>query len=178
MRERVLGSRGKNQSQVPSETTEPSSVSHSYICCLVHVVFSTAQRRPLISEQIRDRLHAYLGGIARENGMAAIAVGGVADHVHILLSLPRTNSVAKAVQLLKGGSSKWLNDNFTGPGQFAWQEGYGAFSIGISQREKTVAYIKSQADHHKRITFAEEFAKFLVAHGITEETNSVVPAGT
>jgi putative transposase len=152
-------------------------MSHSYICCLVHVVFSTAERRPLIREEICPRLHAYIGGIARENDIAALAVGGVADHVHVLLSMPRTIPVSKAVQLLKGGSSKWLNDNFPELRPFAWQEGYGAFSIGISQREKTVAYIQSQAEHHKRITFAEEFAKFLGAHGIAEE-NSVVPAGT
>ena len=144
-------------------------MSHSYICCLVHVVFSTAERQPLIRDGIRDRLHAYLGGIARENGMAAFAVGGVADHVHVLLSLPRPTSIAKAVQLLKAGSSKWLNESFPEVKRFAWQEGYGAFSIGISQRQKTIAYIEGQAEHHKRISFTEEFAKFLAAHGIQEE---------
>ena len=153
-------------------------MSHSYICCLVHVVFSTAERRPLIRDHMRDRLHSYLGGIARENGFSAIAVGGVADHVHVLLSLPRTASVAKAVQLLKGGSSKWVNDTFPESKEFAWQEGYAAFSIGVSQRQKTVAYIQGQAEHHKRNSFANELAKFLAAHGITEEQNSVVPVGT
>ena len=153
-------------------------MSHSYISCLVHIVFSTAGRRPLLKEEIRDRLHAYIGGIARDNGMAAIAVGGVADHVHVLLSLPRTVSLAKAVQLLKGGSSKWINDSFPELKGFAWQEGYAAFSVGISQREKTVSYIQGQVEHHRRISFADEFAKFLAAHGITEEENSVVPVGT
>jgi putative transposase len=143
---------------------------HSYTCCLVHIVFGTSKRQPLICETMRDRLHAYIGGIARENRMAAIAVGGVADHVHVLLSLPRTLSIAKAAQLLKAGSSKWLNDTFPElRGGFAWQEGYGAFSIGISQREKAVAYIRGQAEHHKRVSFADEFAKFLAAHGISEE---------
>ena len=79
-------------------------MAHSYLCCLVHVVFSTAGRRPLIREAMQERLHAYLGGIARENEMAALAVGGVEDHVHLLLSLSRTVSVSKAVQLLKAGS--------------------------------------------------------------------------
>jgi putative transposase len=153
-------------------------MSHSYICCLVHVVFSTEQRRPLIHDEIRGRLHAYIGGIARENGMTAIAVGGVADHVHVLLSLPRTISVAKAVQLLKGGSSKWLNENYPESGRLAWQEGYAAFSVGLSQREKTVAYIQGQAEHHRRISFADEFTRFLAAHGITPEEVSVVPSGT
>ena len=143
-------------------------MSHSHICCLVHIVFSTSGRQPLIRDGMRERLHAYLGGIARENGMAALAVGGVADHVHILLSLSRTASVSKAVQLLKAGSSKWMNETFPESGRFNWQEGFGAFSIGISQQEQTVAYIRGQAEHHKRTTFAEELKKFLAAHEIEE----------
>ena len=109
------------------------------------------------------------GGIARENGMAALAVGGVADHVHVLLSLSRTASVSKAVQLLKAGSSKWANETFRGRGRFSWQEGFGAFSIGVAQREQTVAYIQAQAEHHKRVSFAEEYRKFLASHGMREE---------
>jgi putative transposase len=103
-----------------------------------------------------------------ENGILALAIGGAADHVHLLLSLPRTVSVAKAVQLLKAGSSKWLHENFPKLKSFAWQEGYGAFSIGVSQRAATVKYIESQAEHHKRISSEEEFKKFLAAHGIEE----------
>jgi REP element-mobilizing transposase RayT len=76
-------------------------MSHSYIGCLLHVVFATADRRPLYAKEMRDRRHAYLGGMARENGRAALAVGGTSDHVHVLLSLPRTTSPAQAVQLLK-----------------------------------------------------------------------------
>jgi putative transposase len=142
------------------------TMSHSHICCLVHVVFATAERRPTIRDDMQVRLHGYIGGIARENGIPALAVGGVADHVHLLLSLPRTVSVAKAVQLLKSGSSKWIHDNFPGLRSFAWQEGYGAFSIGVSQRETTVKYIATQAEHHKRISFADEMNKFLAVHGL------------
>jgi putative transposase len=98
----------------------------------------------------------------------ALAVGGAADHVHLLLSLPRAISVAKAVQLVKSGSSKWLHENFPKLKSFAWQEGYGAFSIGVSQRAATVKYIEAQAEHHKRINSEEEFKKFLAAHGIEE----------
>jgi REP element-mobilizing transposase RayT len=115
-----------------------------------------------------ERLHAYLGGIARENGIPMLAVGGAADHVHLLISLPRTISLAKAVQLLKSGSSKWIHENFLGSRSFAWQEGYGAFSIGVSQKATTVRYIKGQAERHKRISFADELKKFLAAHGIDE----------
>ena len=141
---------------------------HSHICCLVHVVFATAERRSTIAEDVQERLHGYLGGIARENGISALAVGGATDHVHLLLSLPRTVSVAKAVQLLKSGSSKWLHESFPKLKTFAWQEGYGAFSIGVSQRVATVKYIEGQAEHHKRISFEDEFKKFLAAHGIEE----------
>ncbi len=109
-------------------------MSHSHICCLVHVVFATAERRPAIGQDMQQRLHSYLAGIARENGIPALAVGGAADHVHLLLSMPRTVSVAKAVQLLKSGSSKWVHESFPRSRSFAWQEGYGAFSIEISQR--------------------------------------------
>ena len=143
-------------------------MSHSHICCLIHVVFATAERRPAIREDMGERLHGYLGGIARENGIPALAVGGAADHVHLLLSLPRTVSVAKAVQLLKSGSSKWIHDSFPGKGNFAWQEGYGAFSVGVSQRAATVRYIQAQAEHHQRISFADELKRFLAAHGMEE----------
>jgi putative transposase len=139
---------------------------HSHVSCLVHLVFSTSGRQPTIREQMRDRLHAYLGGIARENAMVAIAVGGVADHVHLLLSLPSTVPIAKAVQLLKSGSSKWIHENFPQSRGFSWQQGYGAFSVSISQHEKTVAYIHAQAKHHERVSSAEEFRKFLMAHAI------------
>jgi putative transposase len=143
-------------------------MSHSHVCCLVHVVFATAERHPSIRDELRERLHAYLGGIARENGIAPLAIGGASDHVHLLLSLPQTISVAKAVQLLKSGSSKWVHEKFPGSRKFAWQEGYGAFSVGVSQRATTVKYILSQAEHHKRISFGDELKKFLAAHGIEE----------
>jgi putative transposase len=143
-------------------------MSHSHVCCLVHVVFATAERRPAIPEGMQERLHAYLGGIARENEISTLAIGGTVDHVHLLLSLPRTVSVAKAVQLLKSGSSKWIHENFPTSRNFAWQEGYGAFSIGVSQRATTVRYIQTQAEHHKRISFTEELKKFLAVHGIED----------
>jgi putative transposase len=151
-------------------------MSHSYICCLLHVVFSTADRRPLIREDKQPRLHAYIGGIARKNGMAALAVGGAADHVHVLLSLSRTITTAKAVQLLKAGSSKWLKEPCQGLTGFAWQEGYGAFSVSVSQRDRVVDHILHQPEHHRRMSFAEEFSKLLQAHGITEEPRSDVVA--
>jgi len=85
---------------------------HSYVSSLFHVIFSTKERRRLITDELASRLWPYLGGIARKNDFAALAVGGVADHTHLLLSLPATISVSKAVQLIKGGSSKWIHDTF------------------------------------------------------------------
>lgn len=94
----------------------------------------------------------------------AVAIGGTENHVHVLLSLPATMPLAKAMQLLKGGSSKWMND--TGADGFAWQEGYGAFTVGISQQVDTVRYINTQAEHHRSRNFDAEFLAFLKKHGI------------
>jgi REP element-mobilizing transposase RayT len=110
-----------------------------------------------------------LGGIARENGMKALIVGGVEDHVHLLVSLPAVLSVAKAVQLLKGNSSKWIHETFPERWAFAWQEGYGAFSIGASGVDDTITYIRNQAVHHRRRTFKEELVLFLKKHGLQWE---------
>jgi REP element-mobilizing transposase RayT len=132
----------------------------------MHCVFSTKERLPLITAQLEARLWPYLGGIARENKMKAIAIGGTADHLHALLSLPATISFAKAVQLIKGGSSKWIHDTFHEHRKFAWQEGYGAFSVSPSQLEKTIAYIQRQKEHHRRRNFQEEFIDLLDKHGI------------
>jgi REP element-mobilizing transposase RayT len=107
-----------------------------------------------------------MGGIARENGMKALVIGGVDDHAHLLLSLPSTLAIAKAIQLIKGGLSKWVHDASPEHRDFAWQEGYAAFSIGIAQVEGTIRYIQSQAEHHRKRTFQEEFVAFLNKHGM------------
>ena len=116
---------------------------------------------------IRERLWPYLGGIARENNIKALAIGGVADHVHLLLSLPATLSVSKAIQLLKGNSSKWLRETFPELRLqgFAWQEGFGAFSVSISGVKDTVEYIQKQEEHHRKKGFHEEWETFLKKHG-------------
>ena len=128
-------------------------MAHSYVSNLMHCVFSTKERLTLITPELESRLWPYLGGIARENKMKAIAIGGTADHVHALLSLPGAVSFAKAVQLIKGGSSKWVHDTFREYRKFAWQEGYGAFSVSSSQIDQTVAYIQRQKEHHRKRDF-------------------------
>ena len=141
-------------------------MSHSYVSSLFHCIFSTKNRQKIIVPELQERLWPYIGGIARKNDMRAIAVGGIEDHVHLLLSLPATMNISKAMLLIKGGSSKWVHDEFRDQREFAWQEGYGAFSIGISQIDSTKKYIANQAKHHAVKTFEEEFIAILNKHGI------------
>lgn len=139
---------------------------HSFVNCLMHCIFATKERRPMITPDLQARLWPYLGGIARESNMKALIVGGVQDHVHVLLAVPSTLSVAKSMQLLKGNSSKWIHDTFKERWDFEWQEGYGAFSIGVSGIEDTMRYIQGQAEHHRKLTFREEVELFLKKHGM------------
>jgi REP element-mobilizing transposase RayT len=140
-------------------------MSHTYYSILVHCVFSTKERRILVPDNLQERLWPYIAGIARLNKFKALAVGGMPDHAHALLSLPTAMSVAKAVQLIKGGSSLWINDHLPRR-SFAWQDGYAAFTIGVSQLEITVRYIDNQEKHHKKMTFDEELVRMLKRHGI------------
>ena len=145
-------------------------MSHSYVNNLMHCTFSTKERYPFIDAALESDLWPYVGGIARANRMKALAIGGTADHLHALLSLPSMMSFAKAVQLIKGGSSKWIHDTFPRHKKFEWQEGYGAFSVSASQAQKTIAYIKGQKEHHRKTTFQEEFRALLDKHGIAYES--------
>ena len=138
---------------------------HSFVSVHVHCVWTTRNREASLSLKLRERLWPYLDGIARENKMKALAVGGAADHVHMLVSLAASISVAKAVQLLKGNSSKWIHETFSDMRSFQWQEGYGAFSIGVSAIEATKMYIRDQVEHHRKRTFREEFATMLQKNG-------------
>jgi len=138
----------------------------SYVSSYFHCVFSTKERRRLITSALRERLWPFLGGIARQNKMKAIEIGGVEDHVHILLSLPATVSIAKALQLIKGGSSKWVHETFAEHRLFGWQEKYGAFSVSASQLDRVTEYIKGQEGHHRKVTFQQEFLALLKKHRI------------
>ena len=140
--------------------------SMSYVSSYFHCVFSTKERQRLITPALRDRLWPFLGGIARQNKMKAVEIGGVEDHVHILLSLPSTTAISKVLQLIKGGSSKWIHETFPEHRLFAWQEEYGAFSVSVSQLDKTIEYIKGQEAHHRKMTFQEEFLALLKKHRI------------
>lgn len=139
-------------------------MAHTYTNLLIHSVFSTKHREKTITAEHQSQLWPYLGGIARTNKMHALAIGGIEDHVHLLLSIPSWMAVAKAIQLIKGGSSKWAHEN--GFKELHWQEAYGAFTVGASQVDDTVAYINTQAEHHQKYSFEDEFRAFLKKNGI------------
>lgn len=138
----------------------------SYISSYLHCVFSTKERRKIITPALAQRLWPFMGGIARQHKIKAIEIGGVADHVHLLLSLPSTLAIAKALQLIKGGSSKWVHETFPEHRSFRWQEKYGAFSVSVSRLDKIVEYIQGQEEHHRKMTFQEEFISLLKKHRI------------
>ena len=142
-----------------------STMSHTYCCSLFHCVFSTKERRKTIVPEFQVRLWAYMGGIAREHGMKALGIGGTEDHVHLLLSLPATVPIASAMQQIKSASSHWMSE-ICAMKDFEWQVGYGAFSIGWSQVDATLAYIARQEEHHRKRNFQAEFVAFLKKHHI------------
>jgi REP element-mobilizing transposase RayT len=147
-------------------------MSHIYYSSLMHCVFSTKERRKTIGVELQPQLWAYIGGIARTHGMKALAVGGIEDHVHILLSLSATMAIAKAMQQIKTASCKWMHGH-CGRNSFEWQEGYGAFSIGVTQVHDTIAYICNQEEHHRKCDFQAEFIAFLKKHQIEYDTRYI-----
>jgi REP element-mobilizing transposase RayT len=132
---------------------------------LVHLVFSTKNREPFIVPELRDPLFAYLAGAFAAIHCPAIAVGGVADHVHALFLLARTLPLCDAVEEVKKGSSKWAKEN-GGPAVFYWQNGYGAFSVSPSAERQVVGYIRNQEEHHRATTFQDEMRDLLARAGI------------
>ena len=135
-------------------------MAHTYTSNFIHCVFSTKERSPLIPASRIANLHNYLDGIAKGEGFSLIAASGMTDHVHLLFLLPASFTLARAVQKLKGGSSRWMG------ARFSWQEGYGAFSVSPSQVAVVKKYIQNQAEHHRKRSFEEEFLTLLKHCGI------------
>ena len=133
---------------------------------IVHVIFSTKDRHPVISPDTRPKLHAYLATVARNIGCEAYRVGGVADHVHLAIRLSRTVTIADLVQDLKTASSKWVKTQSPDLSAFSWQRGYGCFSVGPSDLEPLRTYIDDQEKHHETRTFQDEFRMFLKKYGV------------
>jgi REP element-mobilizing transposase RayT len=146
------------------------AMAHSYVSSVFHVVFSTKERTQLIRAASQTTLWNYLAGIARNLRIQVLAIGGTENHVHILLVLPADQKLSDAVRTLKCNSSRWLRE--THP-RFAWQEGYGAFSVSPSQLERVKHYIANQAEHHRRRSFEEEFLAMLQAANVKFEREQV-----
>jgi len=141
----------------------PQSLSSVFL----HIVFSTKERFPFLSDaEVRGQVHAFLGGIAKKLNCPPILVGGVADHVHILIHLGRSVSQADLVKELKRGSNLWIHERFPQIAKFAWQAGYGAFSVSASNVEAVRTYIENQPEHHAKVSFQDEFRAFLEKHGV------------
>jgi REP element-mobilizing transposase RayT len=141
-------------------------MAHTFTDLLTHVTFSTIGRVPIIDTAIRPDVHAYLGGIARELRATPIAIGGTTDHVHLLMRLPADLAVADCLRVIKTNSSRWVKEKWPELRSFAWQGGYGAFSVSESNREGVIGYIQNQAQHHLRISYQDEFLALLRRHGV------------
>ena len=128
---------------------------------LVHLVFSTKHREPCLADDIRDELHAYIGGIVENQKGTLLKAGSVADHIHLLIAHPRTCAPAELVQDIKTSSSKWLKTKAAGYANFHWQGGYGIFSISPTHRPVVERYIANQAEHHRQVTFQDEYRRLL-----------------
>jgi len=143
-------------------STMPQSLSK----VILHIIFSTKNREPWLDSHVRQRMHAYLATICRDLGAELAHVGGVADHVHVVTTLPRTLSQAQLIEQIKKASSKWiktLDGRYRG---FYWQRGFGAFSVSPSQLEAVLQYVKAQQEHHRTRTFQEEYRELLWRHGV------------
>ena len=141
-------------------------MSSSYCNLLYHIVFATKGREPWMTATIRPRIHQYIGGAIRaENGIALI-VNGTADHIHILAKLRQDKAISKLIGELKANSSGWISRTFSDAAAFAWQEGYGAFTVSESQVPKVRRYIERQEEHHRSVSFVEELKVILRAHGL------------
>ena len=136
---------------------------------IIHVIFSTKERRPCLDPDTRPKLHAYLAAVARNAECEAYRVGGVADHVHLALRLARTLALADLVETLKTSSSKWLKTQSPGLAVFSWQRGYGCFSVGPTGLDALCEYIDGQEKHHEARTFQDEFRMFLKKYGVEHD---------
>jgi REP element-mobilizing transposase RayT len=133
---------------------------------LLHIVFSTKNRKPWIDIDIEEELFRYVGGICRELKCPTHKIGGADDHIHIACTLSRTITIAKLLEEIKSSSSRWIKTKGDRLADFAWQNGYGPFSIGQSQLADLIRYIANQREHHRRVSYQDEFRQFLAKYEI------------
>jgi putative transposase len=138
-------------------------MSHTYVQNVIHLVFSTKDRRKSIAAEFQPKMWAYSAGICKKQGIFVHAIGGMDDHVHFLIQIPATLALAKAVLTIKSNSSRWANEEGH---TLAWQQGYAAFSVSASIVPDVVRYIQNQEAHHRKMSFDEEFLALLKKHGV------------
>jgi REP element-mobilizing transposase RayT len=138
----------------------------SFACLNDHLIFSTRNREPLISAELRPRLFEYVGGLLRAERGCLLAAEAMPDHAHWLISLHQQTSVSDALRLIKANSSRWIHETFENLGGFAWQTGYGAFSVSFSRVPHVKRYLAGQEEHHRTTSFKEEFLEFLKRHHV------------
>ncbi|HKF24291.1 MAG TPA: IS200/IS605 family transposase [Candidatus Angelobacter sp.] len=146
---------------------EGRQISHSYLHNPVHVVFSTKERRKLISNQSQTHLWAYLAGVCKKQKIFVHEIGGMEDHLHMLVQIPLTLAFSEAMQEIKTSSSRWMGRNF------AWQRGFGIFGVSASNVDAVVRYIRTQEAHHRKMTFEQEFIALLDKHGVAYDPRYV-----
>lgn len=149
-------------------------MTHTYAHLLYHFVWSTKERVPLIRDSFEHRLYEYIRSIAMTRKARVMTINGTPDHIHILTRLPVTTNIPDFVRDIKIGSTKWLNKDVQECKDFAWQEGYGVFSVGQYGQDKVVSYIENQKHHHKSMSFEEEYLSFLDALGIVYDPRFVL----
>ena len=140
-------------------------MAHTYYNLLIHFIFSTKDRAPFIDEHIRERLIRYMGGVVRELKGTAEAINAVEDHVHILISMSSDVAAGEMMRVVKTNSSRWVHETWPAR-EFAWQEGYAAFTVSESNAEKVKEYIARQVEHHRTKSFQEEYLEFLKRHRV------------
>ncbi len=148
-------------------------MAHTYSNILIHALFSTKDRQPWLTPEIRDEAFSYLGGTINELGGQSLLVNGPCDHVHMLFVQPRTLSIATLMEKVKSSSSGWVKERWPTRHYFGWQTGYAAFSVSRSQVEHVKCYIRNQEEHHRKMTFQEEVLAFLKKQGVNYDPRYV-----
>jgi REP element-mobilizing transposase RayT len=138
----------------------------SYASLYYHLIFSTRNRLPLLTNDVAQRLYDYIGGIIKQQDGVLIAAGGTEDHIHLLATISRQQAVSDAMRIIKANSSAWIHDAFPSMSDFSWQDGYGVFTVSASNLERVHQYIANQKEHHRRLTYQEEFVRFLKKHDV------------
>ncbi len=137
----------------------------------VHIIFHTKYNQPLIRPDIEDELYSYMGGIIKEHQSQPIKINGVEDHVHILAAMSKNIALAKFVEEIKRNSSRWIKTKGEQYERFAWQGGYAGYSVSQSVLERVKQYIENQKEHHKKVSFQDEYRQFLQEYGVDFDEN-------